>query len=239
MRRGYTLVELLVTIGIIATLVGLLLPAVQKVREEAAKTQCANNLKQLTLAVHNFESARGRLPYGEMPYHCDNKGGGWLWQISPYAELPQDIAVAPKLVFCPTRRDPVTRFHVYDRGLCDYAALLPGPQVGWVERGMRGITHTAFLRGRSNTAMITEKRLATPYVDCVQDDQGWSNGGFDNDIIVFTWNLPTKDSPQQTPKEFRAGSAHSFGMNVAYCDGSVRFTQYNLTPTLWWVIAQR
>jgi prepilin-type N-terminal cleavage/methylation domain-containing protein/prepilin-type processing-associated H-X9-DG protein len=106
-RRAFTLVELLVTIAIISALVGLLLPAIQRVRESASRMQCASNLRQLGIAAHNFHASRNRLPPGYLgpdpaanaDFPANLNSGQWIGHLPlllPYLEqdsLHQQIQV--------------------------------------------------------------------------------------------------------------------------------------------------
>lgn len=133
-RVAFTLVELLVVIAIIGILIALLLPAVQKIREVAARLQCTNNLKQIALAFHNHHDALGFFPTGGYfayspptyingkPTVLDQQEAGWGFQILPYIEAQNAwmgnpattdsgraavaIATLNKVFFCPSRRQP-------------------------------------------------------------------------------------------------------------------------------------
>lgn len=235
MRPASTLVELLVSVAIMAMLVGLSLSAVQKAREAANRLKCQNNLKQLALACHGYDCALGRLPDGGEQYWCSrSQGWSWAYQILPWIEQgniygnPNDGAVAATVVplfVCPSRG--AARIHS-GRAMGDYAGNAGSSQIGGNGWGMLGNGNDGVIvrrpngtsqrsgwvrvqdmtRGTSETLLLGEKCLNRGLLnrDQTDDDSGWVDG-WDWDTVRWTWMPPSPDWNDPRPEAAHSGNA--------------------------------
>jgi type II secretory pathway pseudopilin PulG len=217
------LIELLVVLAIIAVLIGLLAPAVQKVREAASRMSCQNNLRQIGIAFHAHHDDHHFFPSGGwdwwyyptyvngQPAGGADQKAGWGFQILPYLEGVNAWKAGPQVAigtpnpmfFCPSRRAPMTLTY-----LDEYTPPLTGGDLthALCDYGASNLEGTGVVRqytpvriaditdGTSNTLMVGEKRLNLADLGkWQQDDNEGYTAGFDHDTVRSIANPPTPD----------------------------------------------
>jgi prepilin-type N-terminal cleavage/methylation domain-containing protein/prepilin-type processing-associated H-X9-DG protein len=257
-RYGFSLVELLVVIGIFGTLIGLLLPAVQKIRETANRLTCQNNLRQIGLAFQHHHDQHRFFPSGGwewwtppayqngQPLVGAQQSAGWGFQILPFLEATDvwkagaatAIGTPNKVFFCPSRRAPQTITYS-DQYLPPLTggdlthALCDYAASNWEGTGVvqqfRPTRFAEITDGTSNTLLIGDKRLGLRDLgDNQPDDNEGYTAGWDEDTIRRTDRAPAPDHRGPKTGEKRFGSSHPNGINAVFADGSVHSLSFSI-----------
>jgi len=251
--RGFTLIELLVVIAIIAVLVGLLLPAVQKVREAAARMSCSNNLKQIGLASVNFHNDFNKLPLGGNTGTADTNQWCNFFQILPYIEQGNAFTQCKagnyvnnpiKTYLDPGRNHtPIATSGGSSPGIncphTDYALNVVTFQEVTTFTGAGGTpvaTLTVNLsvittnNGTSNTILVGEKSIDPGFAQSNTSSSGWDEGIYSGGYggTCRSTNTLLKDAPNNGGNNNYWGSPYGGGVPFVFCDGSVRLLNYTL-----------
>jgi prepilin-type N-terminal cleavage/methylation domain-containing protein len=246
--QGFTLIELLVVIAIIAILIGLLLPAVQKVREAAARAQSANNLKQMGLAVHNFASANnGLLPPSQGSLPGASAGGvhSFFYFILPYIEQENVANAFPGGIIGIQIGVPIKTFIAPLDPTNDTANVLTSyaSNQALFKNTAGNINNSFGTKGTSNTVMIMERYGLTPVgtgggsLGLQKHSHLWS-GSFTSLDCTTIPAATTSTTPQFAPPPAAADYNRPQGftatvMQVCLGDGSVRTVGPGVSQPTW------